>query len=220
MAPRGHPRSHLGDLDELAQLGVLQHRIGADDRAVCRVPCGHGCVVKSRNGLLQSALDPISADDDVRMEDLARRESDTRPAWEGRVRLYVVHSGIEPDAHARGGARETEEHSVVIPTVDMVVWRAVIFNHACAPTLVPDTGTRIVSTEHDSRGFYRERCERLAEPPAVQESRRVGRDLETCAYVAENRCRLEERYAVSGVCERMCRGETADACADDDDVET
>jgi hypothetical protein len=44
--------------------------------------------------------------------------------------------------------------------------------------------------------------------------------LDACAYVAENGGRLEERDAVSGVCERMGRGETANACADDDDVET
>jgi hypothetical protein len=44
--------------------------------------------------------------------------------------------------------------------------------------------------------------------------------LEACAYVFENGGRLEERDAVSGVCERMGRGETANACADDDDVET
>ena len=37
MAPRGHPCSHLGYLDELAQLRVLQHQISAYDRAVHRV---------------------------------------------------------------------------------------------------------------------------------------------------------------------------------------
>jgi len=42
--------------------------------------------------------------------------------------------------------------------------------------------------------------------------------LDACAYVLENGDRLEERDAMSGVCERMGRGETANACADDDDV--
>jgi hypothetical protein len=44
--------------------------------------------------------------------------------------------------------------------------------------------------------------------------------LDARAYVAESGGRLEERDAVSGVCERMGRGEAANACADDDDVET
>jgi hypothetical protein len=44
--------------------------------------------------------------------------------------------------------------------------------------------------------------------------------LDACAYVAENGGGLEERDAMSGVCERMGRGETANARADDDDVES
>jgi hypothetical protein len=42
--------------------------------------------------------------------------------------------------------------------------------------------------------------------------------LDACAYVLENGDGLEERDAMSGMCERMGRGETANACADDDDV--
>jgi hypothetical protein len=44
--------------------------------------------------------------------------------------------------------------------------------------------------------------------------------LDACAYVAENGSRIEERDVVSGVCERMGRGETTNTCADDDDFET
>jgi hypothetical protein len=46
-----------------------------------------------------------------------------------------------------------------------------------------------------------DRFEYLAKPPVVQESHRIGRDLDTCTYVTENRGRLEERDVVSGVCE-------------------
>ena len=219
MTPWGHPRRHLGGLDELAQLGVLQHRISAYDRPVRRVPCGDGRVIEPRDGLLQCALDPISADDDVCIKNLARCERDARPTLKGRVRLYVADRGIEPDAHARGGARKAKEHGMVIPAMDVVVWRTVIFNHAVAPPRVPDAGARIVSTEDDRRWFHADRFEDLAKPPVVQESRRVGRDLDACAYVAENGGRLEEGDLVSGVCERMGRGEAANACADDDDVE-
>ena len=122
MAPRGHPRSQLGGFDKLAQFGVLQHQISGYGRAVRRVPCGYGRVIQSRDGLLHCALDPISADDDVCIKDLSRRESDARPAWDGRVRLYATHSGIDANAHTRGGAREMEEHGMVIPTVDMGIW--------------------------------------------------------------------------------------------------
>src|SRR6266576_2209620 len=167
MAPGAHPHGRLGSFDKPAQLRILQHRIGAYDRTVCRIPCGDGRVIESCDGLLQCALDPISADDDVCIENLARREGDTRPALEGRVRLYVAYSGIEPDSHARSGVRETEEHSMVIPTVDLVVGRTVIFNHARTPTRVPDAGARIVSTENDRLWYHGDTCERLAKPPLV-----------------------------------------------------
>ena len=108
---------------------------------------------------------------------------------------------------------------MVIPAMNMIVWRTVIFNHARTPTRVPDACTRIVSTENDRRWFHADRCECLTEPPVVKESCRIGRNLDACAYVAENGGRLEERDTMSGVCERMGRGETANACADDDDVE-
>jgi len=42
--------------------------------------------------------------------------------------------------------------------------------------------------------------------------------LDACTYVPENGDGLEEGDAMSGVCERMGRGETTNACADDDDV--
>jgi hypothetical protein len=167
MALGGHPHGRLGGFNELAQLRVLQHRISAYDRAVRRIPCGDGRVIDSRHGLLQCALDPISADDDVCIKNFARRERDAWPAREGRVRLYVAHSGIKLDANARGGARETEKQGMVIRAVDLVVWRTVIFNHACTPTRVPDAGTRIVSTKNDRRWLDGDRRERLCKPPAV-----------------------------------------------------
>lgn len=40
------------------------------------------------------------------------------PPWEGRIRLYVGHSGTDPDAVP--GACETMEHGVVISAVDVV----------------------------------------------------------------------------------------------------
>ena len=44
--------------------------------------------------------------------------------------------------------------------------------------------------------------------------------MDTGAYVAEDGGGLEQRDAVFGVRERVSRGEAAEACADDDDVET
>jgi hypothetical protein len=60
-----------------------------------------------------------------------------------------------------------EEHGMVIPAMDIIVWRTVIFNHARTQTREPDAGTRIVSTENDRRGFHGDRCERLTKPPVV-----------------------------------------------------
>ena len=154
------------------------------------------------------------------MKHLARRERDARPTREGRVRLHVAHGGAEADAHAGRGARKAEEHGVVVRAVDVVVWRPVVLGHACAPARVPDARTRIVSPEHDRRGLHGDRCEGRTEPPAVQDPRRVGGDLDAGAYVAEDGGGLEQRDAVPGVRERVSRGEAAEACADDDDVET
>jgi hypothetical protein len=42
--------------------------------------------------------------------------------------------------------------------------------------------------------------------------------LDACTYVLENGDGLKERDAMSGMCECMGRGKTANACTDDDDV--
>ena len=142
----------------------------------------------------------------------------------GIYRLYVTHSSIEASAYARGGAREMEEHGMVISAVDIVEWGTVIFDRARTKTRVPDAGACIISADIDRCGFHGNGCERLTKLPAVWvwESRRiqVGRDLNPCAHVAENGGRLENRDAVSGVCERMGRSETGNACGDDYDIET
>ena len=95
-------------------------------------------------------------------------------------------------------------------------------NRNLQPCAYPNACTRrgFPSTENDRCCFHSDGCERLAKPPEVQEPRRIGRDLEACAYIPENGGRLEECDAVSGVCECVGPGETANACADDDDVET
>ena len=49
-------------------------------------------------------------------ENLAQRKRD---AWEGQIRLYVGHSGADPDAAT--SACETEEHGMVISAADVVV---------------------------------------------------------------------------------------------------
>ena|SRR5258707_11952580 len=89
--------------------------------------CGCGRVIESRDGLLMCALYPVNADDDVRMKNLTRREG-ARPAWESRIGLNITHGGTKSNAHAGGSTCETEEHGVVIPTVDLVIWRIMIFS--------------------------------------------------------------------------------------------
>ena len=219
MAAGRHPGGHLRSLDERAQLRVLQHGISAYDSPIRRVARGSGRVIAPRDGLLQRALDAISADDNVRIKHLAGRERDARPTRKGRVGLHISHCGAKADAHAGCCAGETEEQGVVVRAVDVVVRRPVVLGHARAPARVPDARARIVAAEDDRRGFHGERCERRAEPPAVQDARRVGRDLDAGADVAEDRGGLEQRDAVAGVRERVGRGEAAEACADDDDVE-
>ena len=78
-----------------------------------------------------------------------------------------MHSGIEPDAHARDGAREMAEHGMVTPAVDIVVCRTVIFDHARTSTRVPNAGARFISTENDRCGFHGNGCERLTKPQVV-----------------------------------------------------
>lgn len=118
-----------------------------------------------------------------------------------RLTLYVAQSNADPDAHARSCACETEEHGVVISTVDVVV----LYREPCswamrtsgAPQHVPDARTRILPTENNRR-------ESRARLPEAQESgshSSIGRDLDAGACVTKDGGRLDQRDAVSGVCE-------------------
>ena len=214
-----HPRGHLGRLDKRAEFGILEHEIGTYDCAIRGVARRRGPVVEARDGLLERALDTVRADDEIRIEHLATRERDARPAGDGRVGLHPAYGCAEADAHAGGRAGEAVQHRVVVRAVDVVVWRAVVASHARAPGRVPDADTRVVPPEHDRGRLDGARCERGAESPSEQKPRRVGRDLDSRAHVPEFARRLEKRDAVPRVRERVGRGEPTETRADDDDVE-
>ena len=222
MTPGRHPRRHLGGLDERAELGVLQHGIGRNDSAIRRVARGHRRVIAPRDGLLQQALDAISAHNNVRTQHLSRRKRDARPTTttrRRRIRLDVAHRRAEAYAHAGRGARETEEHGVVVCAVDVVVLRAVLVRHARAPAGVAHARTGVVPAKDDRGGLDGDGGQSGPEAPAVQEACGVGGDLDAGADVAEDGGGLEEGDAVAGVREGVGCCEAAEACADDYDVE-
>jgi len=97
-------------------------------------PSGSACPPSS---LLQRALDAVRADDKIRIEHFAIRESDTWPLRDGRIGLDGANGGAEADTYAGCGAREAMEHRLVIHAMDVTVWRAMIARHARAPACVP-----------------------------------------------------------------------------------
>ena len=111
------------------------------------------------------------------------------------------------------------EHGVIVRAMDVEIRRAVIAGHARAPARVPHAHARVVPPKDDRGGLDAVRAQRGAEAPAQQESRRVGRDLDPCADVAQLARRLEQRDAVPRLGERVRRREPAESRADDDDVE-
>ena len=219
VAARCHPGGHLGSLHKRTELGILEHEIGAHDCAIGSVARRRGSVVEASDGLLQRALDAVRTDDKIRIQHLATREGDARAPNDGRIGLNAANGGAEADAHAGCGAGEAMEHGVVVRTMDVVVGRAVIAGHAVSPARVPHAHARVVSAKDDRGGLDAVRAQRGAEPPAEQEARRVGRDLDPRADVAQLARRLEQRDAVPGVRERVRRREPADSCADDDHVQ-
>ena len=219
MTAGSHPRGHLGRLNKRAEFGILEHEIGTYDCAIRGVARRRGPVVEARDGLLKRALDAVRADDEIRIEHLSTRERDARPAGDGRVGLHLAHGCAEADAHAGGRAREAVQHRVVVRAVDVVVRRAVVVRHACPPGRVPYADARVVPPEYDRGRLDGARCERGAESPSEQQPRRVGRDLDSRAYVPEFARRLEKRDAVPRVRERVGGGEATETRADDDDVE-
>ena len=216
---RRHPGGHLRSLHERTELGILEHEIGAHDGAIGSVARRRGSVVEARDGLLQHALDAVGSDDEIGIEHLATRERDARPTLDGRIGLHAAHGRTETDAHAGCGAGEAVEHGVVVGAMDVVVRRAVIAGHARAPARVPHARARVVPAKDDRGGLDAVRTQRGAETPAEEQARRVGRDLDTRADVAELARGLEQRDAVPCVRERVRRREAADSCADDDDVQ-
>jgi len=219
VAARRHPGGHLGSLHKRTELGILEHEIGAHDCAIGSVARRRGSVVEASDGLLQRALDAVRTDDKIRIQHLATRERDARAPNDGRIGLNAANGGAEADAHARCGAGEAMEHGVVVRAMDVVVRGAVIASHAVSPARVAHAHARVVPAKDDRGGLDAVRAQRGAEPPAEQEARRVGRDLDPRADVAQLACRLEQRDAVPGVRERVRRREPADSCADDDHVQ-
>jgi len=93
----------------------------------------------------------------------------------------------------------------------------VIAGHARAPAGVAHAHARVVAPKGDSGRLDGVGAQCGAEAPAEQESRRIGRDLDPRAHVAQLARGPEQRDAVPCVRERVRCGEAADACADDDD---
>ena len=87
--------------------GVLEHEIGANDRAIRSIARRRRFIVEPRDGLLQCALDAVRGDDEVRMEHFATRERDAaRTSRDGKIGLNVANEGAEANTYAGCGARE------------------------------------------------------------------------------------------------------------------
>ncbi len=42
------------------------------------------------------------------------------------VRLHSVHGGVKEDMHARGSMHKVKKHCVIVCTIDVIVWHAVV----------------------------------------------------------------------------------------------
>jgi hypothetical protein len=91
--------------------------------------------------------------------------------------------------------------------------------HARGPVGVPEAFAGVVPPKDDPAGLDCVSAQGWAEPPAEEESRRIGRDLDARTYLSQNARGLEQRDAVAGVCECVRHSEATETCADDDDVE-
>jgi len=121
-----------------------------------------------------------------------------------------VHAGLD---------RQAVEHGMVVRTMDLVVWRAVVALHAWSPARVPEAFACVISPEDDRAGLDSMCAQGWPETPAEKEARGVGRDLDACTHFSQHVRRLEQRDAVSGVGECVRRGEATESCANDNDVE-
>ena len=87
------------------------------------------------------------------------------------------------------------------------------------PPRVPEALAFIVPPKED-RGWPDGVCTQgSTEAPAEKELRRVGRDLDPRAHLAQHMRTIERRDAVPVMWECVGRGEATNARADDDDVE-
>jgi hypothetical protein len=77
----------------------------------------------------------------------------------------------------------------------------------------------LTAAEDDALGADSNVLELLGQSPADQETADIGRDLNTSTDLADRRSSLEERDLVSGLGETKGSGKTAEAAADDDNVE-
>src|SRR6266702_4105129 len=184
--------------------------------------------MRCRPGAIQPVISGVSTNGrssgsrsmrSIGMDDLARHEGDRGPALDRGVRLRLADGGAEADVDAGGGAGEAEEEGVVVGAVDVAVGRAVLGDHVASPAAVPDALACVVAAEDDRLRLHADGGERGTEAPADKEPRLVRRDLDAGADVAEGGGGLEEEYAVAGLGEGVGGGKTAEACADDDDVE-
>ena len=137
---------------------------------------------------------------------------------EGRIRLYVAHSAVEAGAHARCRARGTKEHGVVVRGVcssTATRGRPCVRPNTCARRAHPyrTGGTRSLWAP---RRLLQGPDRALSNVGSASRWGRLG-----CGHLYHQRIEarggIERRGAVTGVRERVSRGE---ARAKDDEVET
>ncbi len=116
--------------------------------------------------------DVIGTDDQVRSQNLDRREREGRALW-------VDRSYARPELHA-----DVERHdsTVEVCAMEAVVACAVQLNHRFGvPAQVSYEFAVAVPPKHGGMGLHAESVQGECEAPAEEELGHVGRDLDACA---------------------------------------
>ena len=211
MSLRAHPARHLGCLHERLELGVGKEVRGGDSGAVGSVSCRVRRVLPTEDGLLDTTLDAIRANDEIAVDDFAGGQGDR-----GCLRVAVYDGRVEAELHLVLG--EVVQELVEVGAMDVVVGRAEGV-HALCPARVRDHLAIAVSAEDEGLRLDGDLPELLAEAPADEEAGDVGRDLDACADLTDRGGGLEEGDPVSGLSKTVCGGKATEAAADDEDVQ-
>jgi len=213
MSSWSHPSSHLGVLDEVAKIRVVDHDGSGNGGAVCGITSGLSGLSVAEDDGLDVTLDTICTNEDITLDDLTTLQGDG-----GSVSVDGDDGRLETEGHIRGG--EIEEELVEVGTVNVEVVGTVLLEHLLTPLGVAYSLTIAVSSEDDAFGLDSDVSEGLFETPAVKETGDVGGDLDTGADLTDCAGGFDHGDSVAGLSKGMGGGETTEATSYDQYMES